>query len=299
VEILWQWGIDLIIAIQQIHGPTLDSIFRAITFLGEQDFYLILLPLIFWCVNFGLGARLAILFLFSSYVLFGLKDLLQQPRPFDFEPSVELSDAEGYGLPSHHAASAVFLWGGIATWARKTWFWVVAVALIVLISFSRIYLGVHFPTDVLGGWVIGALLLSLYLFGHPSIERWLVKRRLRMQILLAMAVPIVLLTIHPTKGTTTFMGSLAGFGVGLALTRKYVSFNARGAWWQRIIRFLIGAAVVFALYIGFRGLLPNEESVYYLIFYFLQYWLIGLWIGLGGPWLFRLLKLASEADEEA
>ncbi|MCK4722360.1 MAG: phospholipid phosphatase, partial [Dehalococcoidia bacterium] len=100
MEALLQWGLDLILAIQQIHGPVLDGIFRAITFMGEEEFYLILLPLLLWCVDFGLGARLGALFLLSSYLNFGLKDLLRQPRPFDLDPSVKLSSAEGYGLPS-------------------------------------------------------------------------------------------------------------------------------------------------------------------------------------------------------
>ena len=81
MEPLLQWGINLIIAIQQVHGPALDNTFRAITFLGEADFYLLLLPLIFWCVDSGLGARLAILVLFSSYLNVDLKDLFQRIAP--------------------------------------------------------------------------------------------------------------------------------------------------------------------------------------------------------------------------
>lgn len=111
MEALLQWGIDLIAAIQQVHGPVLDGIFHAITFMGEEEFYVLLLPLLFWCVDFGLGARLAILFMLSSYLNPDLKDLFQQPRPYDLDPSVGLSRATGYGLPSGHSQSAVVVWG--------------------------------------------------------------------------------------------------------------------------------------------------------------------------------------------
>lgn len=296
MEPLQQWGVDLVITIQQIHGPLLDGIFRAITFMGEEEFYLLLLPIFFWCVDSRLGARVTILLLLSSYLNVGLKDLFQQPRPFDLEPGVKLSDAEGYGLPSNHSQSAVVVWGGIADWARKTWLWVVAIMLMVLMGFSRIYLGVHFPTDVLAGWVIGAILLIIYLVIQPRIEKRLVRLNLGLQILLAFGVPLVLLLIHPVKNTIAAMATLAGVGIGLALMKRYVSFNPRGHWQQRTVRFFIGGAVIVGLYLGLRAILPSEESALYLVFRFLHYWLIGLWVTLGAPWLFRLLKLSSTPE---
>jgi len=296
MEALLQWGIDLIVAIQQIHGPALDSIFRAITFMGEEEFYLFSFPLLFWCVDVGLGARLGILFLLSTYLNIDLKDLFQQPRPFDLDPSVQLSSAEGYGLPSGHSQSAVVVWGTIAAWARKTWFWVVAIALMVLIGFSRIYLGVHFPTDVLAGWTIGVVLLGVYFLVQPGVKKRLAELSLGVQITLSLAVPAVLLLIHPVKDTATAMAVLAGMGLGLVLMHRYVPFSARGPWWQRAVRFLIGGAVVVALYLGLKMVFPGEGSALYLVFRFLRYWLIGLWVSLGAPWLFRRLRLAPDAE---
>ena len=103
MEALLQWGLDLIVVIQQVRGPALDSIFRAITFSGAEEFYLLLLPVLFWCVDFGLGARVGLFLLLSSYLNVYLKDLFHQPRPFDLDPSLQLTPAEGYGLPSGHA----------------------------------------------------------------------------------------------------------------------------------------------------------------------------------------------------
>jgi membrane-associated phospholipid phosphatase len=296
MEVLLPWGIDLIVAIQQIHGPVLDGIFRTITFIGGEEFYLFLLPLLFWCVDFGLGARLAVLFLLSSYLNTDLKDLFQQPRPFDLNPSVQLSLAEGYGLPSGHAQSAVVVWGSIAAWSRKGWFWGTAIGLMVLIGFSRIYLGVHFPTDVLAGWAIGAVLLGLYLAVQPRAEKWLTRLSLGQQILLALALPLLLLLIHPVKDTTAAMATLAGMGVGLALKHRYLPFTARGPCWQRTLRFLTGGVIVIALYLGLKLLFPGDESALYLVFRFLRYGFIGVWVSLGAPWFFRLVRLAPEAE---
>ncbi len=299
MEALWEWGLDLIIAIQKFHGPALDIIFRAITIMGNDEFYLLLLLLLFWCVDFGMGARLIALFLLSGILNTDLKDLFQQPRPFDLNPRVGLFFAEGYGLPSGHAQSAVVVWGGIAAWSRKGLFWGTAIGLMVLIGFSRIYLGVHFPTDVLAGWAIGAILLGLYLAGQGRAERWLARLNLGQKILVALAVPLLLLLIHPVKDNTAAMATLAGTGLGLALTQRYLPFTVRGPWWQRTLRFLAGGAIVVALYLGLKMVFPGEGSALYLAFHFLRYGLIGVWMSLGAPWLFRLLRLAPEAERRA
>jgi membrane-associated phospholipid phosphatase len=295
VEALLQWGLDLIVVIQQFRGPVLDGLFRVASSLGEPEFHLLLLPSLLWCVDFGLGAQVGVFLLLSSHLNLYLKNLFQQPRPFVFDPSVQLTPVEeGYGLPSGHAQLAVVVWGGIATWTRKGWFWGVAIVLIVLVGFSRIYLGVHFPTDVLAGWIIGAISLGLYLATQPGVKKWLAGLSLGSQMLLAFILPLLLFLIQPIKNTATAMGTLAGAGVGLTLTYRYVPFNARGPLWQRILRFVIGSAIVVPLYLGFKTVSPGEGSALYLGFRFLSFGLIGLWGSLGAPWLFRLLRLVPK-----
>ncbi|MFC1930228.1 phosphatase PAP2 family protein [Chloroflexota bacterium] len=293
MESLLQWGINFIIGIQQIQSPVVDYVFRTITFMGEEEFYLLLLPLIFWCIDFGLGVRLTIIFLLSSWLNINLKDLFQQPHPFDLDQSVMIASVNGYGLPSNHAQSAVIVWGSIGLWAHKSWFWVVAILLMILIGFSRVYLGVHFPTDVLAGWAIGAFLLGLFVLAGSAIGRRFIQSNLWLQLVLTLAVPIVLLFVHPVSSTTSALGTLAGAGVGLVLTHRYISFNARGLWWYRAIRFIIGSIVVFALYLGLKAAFPGEESSLYVAFRFIRYGLIGVWVTLGAPWLFRKLRLAG------
>jgi len=293
---LLQWGLDLIIAIQRFHGPALDGIFRAFSFMGEEEFYLFLLPFLFWCVDFGLGARLAILFLLSSYLNADLKDLFHEPRPFDMMPSVQLSSAEGHGLPSGHAQSSVVVWGSIAAWVRKRRFWVATVVLAVLIGFSRIYLGVHFPTDVLAGWAIGGGLLVLYLAMQSWTERKLEGLSLGFQVLVGVAVPIVLFLVHPVKDTANTLGALAGLGVGLALARRHISFSTGGPRREHIVRFILGGAIALALYLGLKAVFPGEGSAFYLAFRFLRYGLVGAWVSLGAPWTFRRVGLAAEAE---
>jgi membrane-associated phospholipid phosphatase len=293
MEVAWQWGLDLIRTIQLVHGPTLDAVFKAITFMGEEEFFVILLPLIFWCVDFAGGARLALAFLLSPYANALLKDLFAHPRPFELDPAVKLHDAEGYGLPSGHSQNAVVLWGIIAAEFHKAWLWIVAILLVVLIGFSRIYLGVHFPTDVLGGWAVGAVLLGVYMVLQPRIEAWLKRASLTMQLALAVVVPLVLLLLYPSNDTASSMAVMMGMGVGLALVRRVAPFSAAGPLWQRVVRLLVGAIGLLVVYLGLKFAFPGEGEPLYFAMRVVRYVLVGLWAGLGAPWLFLRLRLAS------
>lgn len=292
MDAIWQWGIDLIHTIQLVHGPTLDGVFKTITFLGDEEFFLILLPLVFWCVDYAVGARLAFAFLLSTYLNTQVKSLFAHPRPFDLDPTVKLHDASGYGLPSGHSQSAVVVWGSIAAGFRKTWLWVAAILLMVLIGFSRIYLGVHFPTDVFGGWALGTIFLAVYLALQPRVEAWLKDAGLAMQLALAVVVPLVLL-LFPAADVISSMAVLMGMGVGMALLRQVSPFSAAGPLWQRVVRFLVGAVGLLALYFGLKLLFPGEGEALYSALRFVRYALVGLWAGLGAPWLFLKLRLAS------
>ncbi len=295
MEAIWQWGLELIRTIQLVHGPTLDAIFKAITFLGEEEFFIMLLPLVFWCVDVAVGARLAFAFLLSVYANTGLKDLFAHPRPFELDPMVQLHDAgpELYGLPSGHSLSAVVVWGTIAAGFRKTWLWVVAILLMVLIGFSRVYLGVHFPTDVLSGWAVGAIFLAAYLALEPRVTAWLKRAGLSVQLALAVAVPLALLLLHPTKITASTMAVLMGMGAGVALTRQVAPFSADGPLWQRAVRFLVGVIGLLVLYVGLTLVFPAEGESLYFVMRVVRYALVGLWVGLGAPWVFRKLRLTS------
>ena len=297
MEGIWEWGLELIRAVQSVHGPALDAIFKAITFLGDEDFFIILLPLFLWCVDFSFGARLAFFFLFSTIVNSGAKGLFAHPRPLDLDPAVKLHDASGYGFPSGHSQSAVVVWGVLASYIRKRWAWAVAILLMVLIGFSRIYLGVHFPTDVLGGWTLGAVLLAGYILLVPRIEAWLKSTGLAVRLALVVIIPLVLVLLFPSDDSLSAMGVFLGAGVGIVLTGQWVPFNASGPLWQRVVRLLLGAAVLLALRFGLKAIFPDEGETLYALMRFVRYALVGLWAGLGAPWMFVKLRLSSSSNK--
>ncbi len=288
---LMEWGLRVIAWFQQF-SPALDWPFRAFTFMGEEEFFLILLPLVYWCLDRGTGARLTVAFLLCAYTNAVAKALAALPRPPEYAPGrvKGLWEATGYGFPSGHTQSAVVVWGYLAAQARRRWLWILAAVMMLFIPLSRIYLGVHFPHDVLGGYIIGAALLLLYLWLEPGVERWLEEKGLAWQLGVALVVPLLLMLLFLTEDGVTEGATLMGMGVGFVLERRWVRFESGGPVWKRVVRFLLGVVVLVALWLGLRIAFSRLEPA--LLFRFARYGLVGLWGGLGAPWAFRRLRLA-------
>ena len=298
MDVVHEWGLELIRAVQAAQGPLLITIMKGITLLGEEEVLLVVIPLIIWCVDFGLGARMGVIFLLGSYINTGLKGLFSLPRPYDLDAAVQLKEtdytgADAYGLPSGHSMSAVVMWGLVAAELRKGWVWVVAVLLMILVGFSRVSLGVHFPTDVLGGWAVGGLVLAGWRLLVPGIEAALARAGLGVQLALGAGVPLVFAALTPAIGSGSAAGVLIGVGLGLPLALRYAPMSADGPLWKRCLRFVVGAVPLIALYLGLKIVFPGEGEDLYDALRVLRYALIGLWASLGAPWLFLKLRLAG------
>jgi membrane-associated phospholipid phosphatase len=294
----YEWGMEWIIAIQAAGSPALKAFFDAVTFLGEEYFYLIIVPILYWSVDAATGARVGFAYVISAYVNLIVKDMFNQPRPYHINPSVSDREVAGSGMPSNHAQSSVLVWGVLAAQVKRPWFWLFAMVMAFLIGFSRVYLGVHFPLQVIAGWAFGGVLLGLFLLLDPRIEYAVGRLSLAPQLLVTVGVPVLLAVIYPHNDTVGAAAVMAGFGSGLVLCQHYVPYSAAGIWWKRIVRSVVGLAVLLALYFGLSAVFPGEEAgetVAY-IFRFVRYGILGLWIGFGAPWVFSILHLLQEPE---
>ena len=287
------WGIEVVVWFQQL-GPTLDLPFKSLTFLGNLEFFLVLMPFIYWCVDRRMGALLLVLFLISAYVNAIAKVVADQPRPFQYDSRVRpLVHAGGGGLPSGHTQGAVVVWGYLASQIRSGKIWIIAGFLMIAIPISRVYLGVHFPTDLLGGYFLGALLLVLYLRFALKVEAWLVAKGFIWQIAIAAILPILLFLFSPqgSRDASSACGALLGFLPGIALERRWIRFCSDGSFLKRAMRFVVGLIVLLGIWLGLRfafsGLEPSS------LFRAFRYACVGLWGALGAPWLFVRLRLTK------
>lgn len=291
MESILAWGLDLVRSFQTLESPAFTALMKAVSFIGNEYFYLAILPLLYWCVDRRRGARIALIFLASVFLNAWLKELCGQPRPFELDPSLGLAVETSRGFPSGHAQGTAVLWGLVAAMIPAPWGILTFLGVILPVGFSRVYLGVHFPTDVLGGWVLASLFLLADRFLVERAADFLRKNGVRLQALTVAVAALAMNALLPED--TSLSGVFLGAGLGFVLARERVSHEAGGPAGRRALRFLVGIAGAALIYLLPKLLAPGEGSSLYALVRFVRYGLVGLWIAAGAPWLFLALKLAD------
>ena len=328
MEAVWNSGIALIIWFQGL-GTWLTVPMKIFSFLGSEEFYLLGLPVIYWCVNANLGLQIGSIVLFSSSLNDILKLSLHGPRPYWYSTQVKAFSAEtSFGVPSGHAQIATSLWGMAAAHINRFWGWLLAIFVIIMIGLSRLYLAVHFPHDVLAGWILGCLTLWVFMSQWNTVAEWALKKSLGQQIGLAFAVSMLLLVLGilaygtlkgwvlpaawlanaqqagvtdlpmPVSLSSTITSTAALFGMlaGAAWMNARGGFDTTGSTNQKLLRLFPGLLGTLVIYLGLRMVFPSGEFFIAYLLRYLRYALVGFWISAGAPWVFQKLKLAQKKN---
>lgn len=325
MQTLIEYGIAFIIALQGI-GDWLIAPMRLFSYLGNEEFFFLVLPLIYWCIDTALGLRVGFILVTSGMVNYVGKLLFIGPRPYWVNSHVRAlwTTETTFGIPSGHAQHAVAVWGMIAAYLKRTWVWVAAIAIIFLIGFSRMYLGAHFPHDVVFGWFLGAVVLWAFTRFWEPVGAWVRTKTLNHQIFIAFIVSLIFVMIGlgvatfrdgyqiPETWTSnailanadvpapidpnsifTSAGTFFGLAAGAAWIMSIGGYQASGSIQKRVIRYVIGVIGVLVLWQGLGAILPRGDGFIFYTLRFIRYALVGWWVSGGAPWIFIRFKLAE------
>lgn len=268
-------------AVQSVGAPWLDRVAFAVTQLGSEFAYIGLLVVIYLAIDASAGRTIGLAVLGGYYLNQHAKAFFDTARPYVLHPELlrggtaAAETGPGSAFPSGHAQSAATFWGLAAALTRRRWFTVLAVAVVLLVGTSRIYLGVHWPIDVLGGLVIGLTVVGVAL---------LFARRESMPpaatVLLLAILPLAIHLVLPTPDS----GRLAGAFAGIATAPLLVPHRARGPLGSRIGLAVLGLALALGWLLGTSALLPDAVKDHMLVAP-LRYLLVA-WSGVVlAPWL--------------
>jgi membrane-associated phospholipid phosphatase len=303
--------------------PQTAIVFQTLTNAGREEFFLALLPLIYWCINKRLGKLLGYALFVSMTINTMLKHAIRGPRPFWIDASVTLDPTGGYGIPSGHTQYATTLYLLIAAAIGSVWAWMLALLLIAIMAFSRIYVGAHFIHDVIGGFLVGLVILAIFLLGQKRFARAYNSRILGQRLLLALLVIVALVAVYllilyiigePDMSVTwaafipqaeldsitemaTSIGALLGFSIGVLLEGSRVRFRSDGPLSKRIARYLVGIIVTIIIWRGLGILFPRDPLALAIPLRIFRYFLITLWASYYAPWLFVRFGLAASDPE--
>ena len=247
----FDWELRLIAAFQSVCSGFLTAAATFFSMLGEEYFMIIAVGFTYWCWNKELGRRVALALSGAMTTSSLIKNLALRRRPYMDNSEIQCiraaypkedpmsPTAQGFSLPSLHSSMSASVYGTIAHETKKPPFVVLAIVLPLLIGLSRIYLGVHFPTDVLCGWLLGGVMM--FALGAAA-DRFGYKACFAATLLIGAAG----FFYCRDNEFYSIWGITLGLLLGFIYEEKNVGFETAKKWWSYILRPALGVAI-FAL----------------------------------------------------
>ena len=280
-------------AIEKLRCGFLDVFFSIFTALGEEAVIAGIIAVIYICFDKRLGERALITVLTASCVTTGVKGAARRLRPYEagvvskvdvdnaFVSTADL-DAD-MSFPSGHATATSGFFTTVSMEKKKPVVIVLCSVFTLLVVLSRMYLGVHYPTDVLAGLAVG---IGTAFFWH-FIYKDLYNARLYVYLGVALLAMIFLaFDKTATESMYQICALTPATAAGLILEENFIRFENTDKWWKRGVRLILMALVAAIPYL-LLGLLP--ENI--LWFVFLRYFLTVFITITGVPFLIRIFHL--------
>ncbi|MBO5599058.1 MAG: phosphatase PAP2 family protein [Oribacterium sp.] len=245
-----EWEGKLIESIQTNFGFS-GGFAKFLDFFGAETGILMLVLIVTFCYKKEVGQKLVLMVSSLNMWLPMIKSVVLRPRPYMEYPDrvkpLALQDkgaaamdvaAQGYSFPSMHSASVPALYFSLAKEAKKKWLWLLAMVLTILVGVSRVVAGMHYPTDVLAGWILGFAVMGIF----TLLDRYVKKEQLYHLILLVSVLPGILYV--RTTDYYTSLGCLIGAIAAIPFERKFVNFQGTRRIPAMLLR-VLGAVIIY------------------------------------------------------
>lgn len=302
--------LNVLMYLQSIRNELLTSIFTFFTICTEVPVITILTGVLYWCINKKAGQRTLFALCGSLNINAGVKNFVKMARPIGTNglESLRVETATGYSFPSGHTQTATTFWTSIIYLFRKTWIFIIGILMILGAGLSRLYLGVHWPMDVIVGWGLGIVLsiLLIKLFNYIDESK-------NYYILVVLMIILGICTYFiGGEDLYKMFGLYTGFVLGYMVEDTYINFSTENetrrknifakksskyeGLGKKIVRFIVGIISLLAVYLLLNyiedALIVGKTQEIINIIKYLKYTFVVFWGVAGAPGLFKLFKLA-------
>ena len=253
----FEWEPSFMIWLQSALGPVAEKVCPVISSFGEEMVMIGVFAFFYLWLNKEAGRFIGTNFVSCLCWNPFVKNILLRVRPYlvhdgikclkAVDPDAPLNDlaAQGYSFPSGHSCNSSTMYGSIATYYKKWWLWLLAAVLILLVGFSRVAVGVHYPTDVMAGWLLGFAIILVV-----SLLQKLIKKKWLLYLILTLAL-IPGWFFCASNDFFTGFGIQVGFFAGVLFDERFVRFKDTRNVLYGILRVLGGVGI----YLGMNALL--------------------------------------------
>lgn len=272
----------------------LNKLFELITMFGEETLLIVFVCVIYFVFDKMLARRIFFITAASIGMNGIVKNFAKVPRPFanGEVTCVRPETATGYAFPSGHTQCAATWTSAFAVHLKKWWMTIIAVVLTIAVGFSRMYLGAHYPSDVIVGTIIGVLFA---IFGNLAYDKIENKNIIHLAVVIAYT-PFVIFFLFSGANELyadlyKLFGMLVGFLFGVMFDDKYVQMKCEGPIWKRMLRVVISVILVLAVKEGLKLVFDFSSIQLSLIFDGVRYFFVVFTILGFCPWLFKKIKI--------
>ncbi len=292
---------DFLRLLEAIRNPVLDSFFQWITYLGQEICILAVICLFYWCLDKNFAYRLGFIYFSAGLCIQTLKITFRIPRPWILDPEFHpvasaVPAATGYSFPSGHTQGGTCLFVPLALRSRKFWQKCLCILMFLAIGFSRMYLGVHTPKDVLTAMAVSLFFTAIiWKFGDNLLEENRYTKMISVILLILSFLTAFyalllfrqnIIEVKYAADCCKAAGAGLGFAAGFYLERTYLNFCSRCRNVSHLLqRMTVGLLLTLVLKLTLKFFLGDT-----LFMELLQYFFVVLFVMYGYPFLFTKMK---------
>ena len=314
----FNWLMDMLRALAGMRSAPMDAVMQGVTKLGHEALFVVVACALLYCVSKEQGYRFLFMFNLGQIGNQALKVIFAVPRPWVIDTEFKavdaaLPDAAGWSFPSGHTQSATMMYGWLARVIKKRWAYLAAAVVILLVGFSRMYLGVHTLLDVGTGLLLGiaSIAVSELIFRLFGNKKHFIP--VLAAIISAVSLVYLILILTLDRGSALFADDLSiaatlfglsfGFFCGCLIERRFINYDVKAVWWVQIIKVALGLGLMMAMRFGLKalfGLIAGSDQTLECLLDGLRYFLM-IFFGLAVyPLCFPILtKLDRKKRAEA
>lgn len=280
-------------ALEKIRCPFLDVFFSVFTALGEEFVIAAIIAVVYICFSKRIGEQALVTVMTASCVTTGIKSAVRRLRPFVNGTvdkvnvdNIVVSTADldpDMSFPSGHATATSSFFTTLAIRIRKPLVIVLSALFVLLVMLSRLYLGVHYPTDVLTGLAIGVACAFLW---NLIYAKWYNARLYIYLAIAALTIPLLFIERTATHSMFQISAITLATAAGLLIEDKFIRFEDTKNWLHRLFRLIVIGVVALIPFVPMQFLLPDNNW-----FDFLKYFVTLFLAMTAAPYLFVKLKI--------
>ena len=305
----FDWLMQMLRDIAGTRTPFFNGVMSGVTILGEEMAFIVIGLILFWCFDKKYGYRFLFMYVAGNFLNQLLKSIFMIPRPWVIDKDFEIVEAardgaSGWSFPSGHTQSAVLLYGGLSRRVKKWWGYLIAAVLILLIGYSRMYLGVHTLLDVGVSLITGLLLIAFTEALFDRIGDGVKPFTIACAVLAVLCIGLIIFTKtlpesetynDQVKGAYMLFGTTFGLLAGGYIEKRFINFDPKSKWWVQIIKVVVGLALVLALRVGLKkllGLISSDSSMDAIRYFAMSFFALGVY-----PLFFNLFRKRDKKPE--